>query len=238
VPIGSPLPREDWAKRHRVVLAILWAHVPLLFEFGVLAGRGVLSTAAETSAVGVAALIAELPFAGRRTRSCAATLGLVGSSALLVHLSGGWPEMHFHFFVVIAIVTLYQDWLAFGLAVGLVMVHQGVLGTLDPKAAYNDPRVIASPWLFAAVHEVFVLGAAAMNIVAWRLYEDVSHPGSADQARQPEAVQRTTPGRAHPARSPGRSVDHAAHRPRPLQGRQRRPGVTPPATTSSSAWPS
>ena len=35
------------------------------------------------------------------------------ASALLVHLSGGRIELHFHFFVMMSVIVLYQDWLPF-----------------------------------------------------------------------------------------------------------------------------
>jgi len=35
---------------------------------------------------------------------------------VIVHLSGGVVEAHFHFFVMIGVITLYQYWLPFGLA--------------------------------------------------------------------------------------------------------------------------
>src|SRR5438477_7193124 len=47
------------------------------------------------------------------------TLGLVTASALLVHLAGGVMELHFHFFVMVALITLYEDWLPFLLAIGM-----------------------------------------------------------------------------------------------------------------------
>ena len=49
-----------------------------------------------------------------------ASLGLLTSSAFIVHLSNGNIEAHFHFFVVISVVTLYQDWVPFLLAIGMV----------------------------------------------------------------------------------------------------------------------
>jgi len=174
VPAGSPLPREDWESRHRIVTVILWTHVPVLVAFGTVAGRGVVHSAAETSVVAAAALVASFRSAGRRLRSCAATAGLVVCSALLVHFSGGMTEMHFHFFVVMAIVTLYQDWLVFGLALLFVVLHHGILGTLDPRAVYDDPRAVAQPWVFAGIHGGFVLSAAIVNVVAWRFHEDLS----------------------------------------------------------------
>src|SRR5256885_1753629 len=46
------------------------------------------------------------------------------SSALLVHLSGGYIEFHFHFFVMVGLLALYQDWTTFILAIGYVVVHE------------------------------------------------------------------------------------------------------------------
>jgi methyl-accepting chemotaxis protein len=48
---------------------------------------------------------------GRRVQAVAASLGLITSSAVVVHLSGGYIEAHFHFFVVTAVIALYQDWI-------------------------------------------------------------------------------------------------------------------------------
>ena len=56
------------------------------------------------------ALTARLSIVQCRTRSVIATFGLMTASAMLVHLSGGYIELHFHFFVMIAVVVLYQDW--------------------------------------------------------------------------------------------------------------------------------
>jgi len=44
----------------------------------------------------------------------------MSSSAILVHLSGGYIEFHFHFFVMLVFLALLQDWLPFLLAVGYV----------------------------------------------------------------------------------------------------------------------
>src|SRR6266513_2652749 len=44
------------------------------------------------------------------------TLGLVTASALLVHLAGGVIELHLHF-VLVALITLYEEWLLFLLAI-------------------------------------------------------------------------------------------------------------------------
>jgi hypothetical protein len=51
----------------------------------------------EASIVAGATLAATSPKLNRKLRAVAATLGLFSSSAILVHLSGGLIEMHFHF---------------------------------------------------------------------------------------------------------------------------------------------
>jgi diguanylate cyclase (GGDEF)-like protein len=101
-----------------------------------------------------------------------ATLGLVTTSAILVHLSGGLTEMHFHFFVVIGIITLYQDWLPFLLALGFVVVHHGVMGAIDPRSVYDHADAYAHPWKWAMIHGGFVLAASTVYLSAWRLNEE------------------------------------------------------------------
>ena len=48
------------------------------------------------------------------------------SSALVVHLSDGLIEAHFHFFVMVAVVALYQSWQPYLLALAFVVVHHSV----------------------------------------------------------------------------------------------------------------
>jgi methyl-accepting chemotaxis protein len=57
---------------------------------------------------------------GRRVQAVAASLGLITSSAVVVHLSGGYIEAHFHFFVVTAVIALYQDWIPFLTSIAFV----------------------------------------------------------------------------------------------------------------------
>jgi signal transduction histidine kinase len=150
---------------------LLWVHAAGLAIFGVVRGVGVWHSAAEGAAVGVFA-VGALLMRSRRTRAAMACLGILSSSAILVHLSGGTIEAHFHFFVMIGVISLYQDWAPFLLAVGYVVVHHGTAGVLDPESVYNHPAAIRNPWLWAGIHGLFILGACAVSLVAWRLNED------------------------------------------------------------------
>jgi hypothetical protein len=96
----------------------------------------------------------------------------VTSSAVLVHFSGGTIEAHFHFFVVVILLTLYEDWIPFLIAFGYVVVHHGLAGSLAPQSVYNHPDAIADPWKWALIHGAFVSAAGLGAIIAWRLNEN------------------------------------------------------------------
>jgi mannitol-specific phosphotransferase system IIBC component len=96
------------------------------------------------------------------------------SSAVLVHLSGGVIEAHFHFFAMVGIITLYQDWVPFGLAITFVAVHHGVASTIDRRSVYNHYAALNNPWKWAIIHGVFVLGASAASVYAWRMNEEAA----------------------------------------------------------------
>jgi diguanylate cyclase (GGDEF)-like protein len=155
--------------RHR---RAAWLHTAALGAFGVARGKGLVHSVSEAAVVVVVfALLAAHPAMGQRARSTAAVLGLITSSAILVHLSGGVIEMHFHFFEMLGVITLYQDWLPFGLALGYVVVHHGLLGTLRPTDVYNHPAAWQQPWKWALIHGGFVAAASVAYLVNWRLSE-------------------------------------------------------------------
>jgi len=90
-----------------------------------------------------------------------------------VHLWDGTTEGHFHFFVVVSLLILYQDWVPFLVAIGYVIVHHALLGVLAPHEVYSNPAAADDPWLWAAVHGSFVLAASVANLVSWRANEQL-----------------------------------------------------------------
>jgi diguanylate cyclase len=171
LPTGHALPADVWEQRHSGIVVLLWLHAIVLTGYGLLTASSPLHVLAECSPMVVAALIAMVPRLGPKVRAGAASFGLITASALLVHYSGGYVEMHFHFFVVVAIMTLYQDWIPFSLAVGYVAVHHGVLGVLSPTSVFNHPSAWERPWEWALIHAAFLLAASVANLLAWRLNE-------------------------------------------------------------------
>jgi diguanylate cyclase (GGDEF)-like protein len=171
LPTGQLLTPEVWARRHRGIVWLLWLHVAGVVGFAMVRGYGLLHGLQEASLVAVFALPAAHPAVGRRARSAVAVLGLVTASAVIVHLSGGVVEAHFHFFVMVGVITLYQDWLPFGLALAYVVVHHTVLGVLAPAQVFNHPAAQREPWKWALLHGAFVLAASVAYLVNWRLSE-------------------------------------------------------------------
>ncbi|HWP56446.1 MAG TPA: GAF domain-containing protein [Candidatus Acidoferrales bacterium] len=184
VPLGGSLPERVWRQRHRFLVGLTWLHALLIGLAGPLLGyRWEASFAAffeertALHAVGeglVVALFAALATWSRTTRQFRATmtgLGLMSSSAILVHLSGGYIEAHFHFFVMLAFLALYQDWLPYILAIVYVALHHGLVGALWPEQVYNHTAALNAPWTWAGIHAFFVLWSSVGSIIAWRFNE-------------------------------------------------------------------
>jgi diguanylate cyclase (GGDEF)-like protein/PAS domain S-box-containing protein len=171
LPRGRTLSEEAWARRHRAILVVLWLHVPALAVVGIATAHGTAHVLAEAAIVAACAVVASVRRVAAQAREAIATLGLVVSSAILVHFSEGLIEMHFHFFVMVAVVTLYQSWTPFLLAIGFVVLHHGTVGVLDSSAVYNHYEAISDPWSWALVHGLFIAGASAAGLTAWKLNE-------------------------------------------------------------------
>ncbi len=173
LPEGRPLPSDVWRRRHRGILILLWLHALVVPLYGLASGFGPAHSLVEGGAVAAAAALATSSRLGRRLRATMASLGLLTASAVLVHLSGGIIELHFHFFVMLAVITLYQDWWPFLVAVAYIALHHGVMGTIAPQAVYSHPDAWANPWKWAFIHGGFVLAASVAGIISWRLNEAV-----------------------------------------------------------------
>ncbi len=171
LPQGRGLPEVQWQVRHKAIVVIILAHAIGLCIFGLAQRQAPLVVFAETGAIAMLGGLAALPFLTRGLRSGLAALALVSSSAVLTQFWGGVIEAHFHFFVVVALISLYQDWVPFLLAILYVALDHGVVGTLYPDAVYNHPAARAHPWEWAGIHAAMVLAECLALIVVWRANE-------------------------------------------------------------------
>jgi diguanylate cyclase (GGDEF)-like protein/PAS domain S-box-containing protein len=171
LPQGNTLPYEIWLRRHRWLVGLLAAQGVGMTIYALAQGFPLLHSIQEGGILVAFAVAAWAVRDHQRLAGVVCSIGLITTSAVLVHVSGGLIEAHFHFFVMIILLTLYEDWIPFLIAAAYVLVHHGLMGALDPGSVYNHPDAVAHPFKWAAIHAFFVTGAGAAAVVAWRLNE-------------------------------------------------------------------
>jgi signal transduction histidine kinase len=172
IPHGYGLEEADWQRRHRLLLFVLALHVPGLAAAGVALGRPPDAVLAATVVPAACVLVGRLLRRRRRVAAVTVTAGLVYSSAALVGLTGGTIEAHFHFFVIIGFIALYQDWVPFLTNVAFTVLSHGVGSAWQESLMFNHAAGRANPWLWSLIHGVAVLVACVGMAVFWRITED------------------------------------------------------------------
>ncbi len=145
LPNGASLPENLWRRRHRAILSCSGCTCRRSCSSQSRRELGIQHALFEGSLVGILAATAIL--AGRLTRNrhllgTLVALGLLTSSATIVHLSGGAIEAHFHFFVMMSVLLLYEDWLPYAAAFGYVVLHHGTLGVAQPGERLQPRRAL------------------------------------------------------------------------------------------------
>jgi signal transduction histidine kinase len=181
---GGSLPEEVWQKRYSFLLGLTWLHALVIALVGPALGYSwemsigalfrdgtVLHTIFEGFVVALFAAMGSVRRLGRTLQAVAVAVGLMTASATLVHLSGGYIEFHFHFFVMLAFLALLQDWVPYILAIAYVAIHHGLVGALWPEEVFNHSAAINAPWTWAGIHAFFILCSSLGSIVAWRFNE-------------------------------------------------------------------
>jgi signal transduction histidine kinase len=172
LPRGYALDERDWQRRHRLLLGVLATHVPGLALFGVLLGRPPLAVAFVLVTPAVCLALGYGMRRRRRTAAVLVTAGLVYSSAALVGLTGGAIEAHFHFFIIIGFIALYQDWAPFLFNITFTVISHGIGSAWQQTLIFNHPAGQANPWLWSAIHGVAVLLACVGMTLFWRVTEE------------------------------------------------------------------
>jgi PAS domain S-box-containing protein len=95
---------------------------------------------------------------GERLTRNAIAIGQMLTSALLIHLSGGRIETHFHVFGSLVILSFYRDWRVLIPATIIVGLDHMIRGIYWPQSVYGV--LSATPW-------------RSLEHAAWVIFEDV-----------------------------------------------------------------
>lgn len=167
LPRGNSLDDHAWNRRHRLLLWLLIAHGPALLLVGLVLDRTQVDLAVGLLPASAGAVLGVL-LPSRFLRSSAVVLGLVGSASMLVYFTGAAPEAHLHYFVILGFAALYQDWRPYLLALGYLLLGNGLLAVIYPEAVYRSSFAQSRPWLWAGVHAGFVLAVSVAHVVFWK----------------------------------------------------------------------
>src|SRR4051812_5242530 len=165
VPHGDELPESQWQSRHRALVWLLRAHIPVIFVISLLSDQGLWQALLDGGTVAFFAVLAQFKLGGRRAQSFVVTVGLLSCSALLVHITSGLTQSYFHFFVMVAALSLYEDWFPFAIAVVYVLVQQAITAEIVDYAPAN------SPWKWGLVHAAFIGALSLVCLATWRATE-------------------------------------------------------------------
>jgi signal transduction histidine kinase len=152
------------------MVRLLWAHVLVLPLLAFAYGKSIPHSLFEGSIIAVFAVPATMVGGDhrRRERALIVTFGLLTCSATLVHIMGGAIEAHFHYFVIVTVLSLYEEWTTYLTAIAYVLLQHGV------GSAFAHDSVFAhggSPWKWSAVHAGFISALSVANVVNWRAAE-------------------------------------------------------------------
>ncbi len=106
-------------------------------------------------------------FPGRISTRYVITSAQMCFSILLIHLTGGRIESHFHVFASLAFIAFYREWLLLVPAMLIVCVDHAVRGVFWPESIYGVSS--ASPW-------------RSVEHVAWVVFEGIFLMGSCIQS--------------------------------------------------------
>jgi two-component sensor histidine kinase len=191
------LPREISAfeqaylrRMNRIALIFFYLHVPAFVGVAALAGTSMVQAAVLTSLVLVGPTI--VYFWLRNPRALAVTYGFVAMvmGGLLVHFGQGpmQIEMHFYFFVLIALLAVFGNPAVIMTAAATVALHHLTLWLVLPASVFNYE---ASAWT-VVVHAAFVvLESIAAIFVARSFFDNVIGLERIVAARTSELGERT-----------------------------------------------
>jgi signal transduction histidine kinase len=159
-------------KMNRVALIFFYLHIPVFAGVAALCGTGPLKALLMTSGMLLGPTIAYFAFSNVRIMSAVFGFTAMCLGGLLVHFGQGpmQIEMHFYFFVLLALLAVFGNPTSILVAAGTVALHHLLLYLLLPESVFNYE---ASFWA-VLIHALFVvLESIAACFVARSFFDNV-----------------------------------------------------------------
>src|SRR5262249_25667762 len=112
-------------------------------------------------------------------------VGQMLMSALLIHLSGGRPETHFHVFGSLAFLAFYRDWRVLLTGSAVAAADHVLRGMYWPMSIYGLPAVSAwrgvvhPAWMF--FENLFLIPACMQGV--WEMWEPAERQAELEATR-------------------------------------------------------
>ena len=153
------------ARADRALAWLLLAHLPVALAIAPIHDTWIAAVAIGGSVSAITLWLARTRPGAFETR-IAIALGFMAYSALLIHQSHGWIELHFHIFGGLAFMLIYRDWRVPVVAGVFVAVHHLALDTFDRNAQFlhvlpHDHHGLP----IVLLHAVFVVFEAAVLVM-------------------------------------------------------------------------
>jgi methyl-accepting chemotaxis protein len=191
LPRGARLTEASWRARHRILLSLLWLHVPAFLLLGMLGPRPEWEALLLPAGIAaVAGLTYALP-----TNSARATLtsvGLISCTFVAIELSGGSMSWHIHLYAILMFVALYQQWSPLIFSVLIVVVHHGVLGLIAPERVFGMPGMTTGQALEQVALHATLAALEVCGIVAFWAFAEQGERENEALAAEAEAARRRT----------------------------------------------
>jgi methyl-accepting chemotaxis protein len=191
LPRGARLTEASWRARHRIVLALLWLHVPAFLLLGLLgprpAGEAFLLPAGIAA---VAGLTYALPTDA--ARATLTSVGLISCTFVAIELSGGSMSWHIHLYAILIFVALYQQWAPLIFSVLIVVVHHGVLGLVAPARVFGMPGMSTGQALGQVALHASLAAVEVLGIVAFWAFAEQGERENEALAAEAEAARLRT----------------------------------------------
>ncbi|TKJ16753.1 methyl-accepting chemotaxis protein [Blastococcus sp. CCUG 61487] len=209
LPRGARLDEQAFATRHRLIAGVLAVHPPALAGLGLYLGVGGWLLWGQLAAV-VVLLVLGFTLRPQVARASAVSLGLMVSADVLVHVGGGLTDLHIWFYVLLALVALYQQWTPFLLAVVFVAVHHAVMSLAMPESVFSTHEAHENPIAFAILHAAFLLAEAFFLAYGWKFTEEADRGRRAEQRRAEEQAVAQAQAQGELAEERARAAEEAA----------------------------